>query len=366
MLIFWDTGQLLGNGLILPGALSDRTRAARSLGQIFLCFWGSLWLLYLMPRGHEVFFHHWGEHRLLLGQDSSACSFQGVLPSASGSCLTHELWSGRDSADPCKSGSGGWLPLPHTHTPAPSTLSKFCLGFSGLPALYILRVQRETPEFPSPWVQQCSQQALWTPEHQPHLPASWRLLPRALLTRQQALWASCLQQHPQITQCAPSVPTCALTLYQWLPCPPRSLLLAWRLWLDLAQTLPELLAVKWVTTTPSSTNSEALFQVGPLGAGSPTSGLRTGTSCQISGSIEVQNKWKMLELSWTTPGAWENCLPRNQSLMPQKVGDCCFQTSSRTFLPSWQFTRLSWLILYMKLSPLKLLCGFWLWMDLDC
>lgn len=38
MLTFWDTGQLLGNGLILPGALSDTTRAARSLGQIFLCF----------------------------------------------------------------------------------------------------------------------------------------------------------------------------------------------------------------------------------------------------------------------------------------------------------------------------------------
>lgn len=68
-----------------------------------------------MPRGHEVFLQGWGEHRLFLGQDSSACSFQGVLPSASGSCLTHMLQSRRDSADPCKSGSGGRFAPTHTH-----------------------------------------------------------------------------------------------------------------------------------------------------------------------------------------------------------------------------------------------------------
>ncbi|CAI9160891.1 unnamed protein product [Rangifer tarandus platyrhynchus] len=45
---------------------------------------------------------------------------------------------------------------------------------------------------------------------------------------------------PDPRQCPASAPTCALSLSQWRPCPPGSLL-AWRLRLHLAQALPELL-----------------------------------------------------------------------------------------------------------------------------
>ena len=61
--------------------------------------------------------------------------------------------------------------------------------------------------------------------------------------------------------------------------------------------------------------------------GSPTSGLWTSTSCQISGSLRLEIKCTVnvtrLNHPQTipfTPSPWTNCLPRNRSLVPKSWG----------------------------------------------
>ena len=101
---------------------------------------------------------------------------------------------------------------------------------------------------------------------------------------------------PGPRQCPASAPTCTLSLSQWRPCPPGSLLLAWRLQLHLAQALPELLSQVGYDHTFFN-EVQGPLQSWSFGAGSPTSGLRTGTSSQIGSSTEVQNKWNVPESS---------------------------------------------------------------------
>ena len=54
----------------------------------------------------------------------------------------------------------------------------------------------------------------------------------------------------------------------------------------------------------------------PLMQGSPTSGPRTGTSCQISGGIEVHNKRNALESSPNHPPTLPSSVKKSSSMKP--------------------------------------------------
>ena len=64
-----------------------------------------------------------------------------------------------------------------------------------------------------------------------------------------------------------------------------------------------------------------------LTQGSPTSGLQTGTSCQTSGGVrlEIMCTINVIHLNHPDtippcPSPWKNCLPRNWSLVPKRLG----------------------------------------------
>ena len=149
-------------------------------------------------------------------------------------------------------------------------MSKLCLGFSGLSTLH--PQFRETSEFSSSQLQQYSQQAvhisdaLWTRAHQPQLACTLETASQSPPDMTAGTLGFQLAAAPWFPVRAP--PLCPPVIH-----PPAVAYLALQGFFflsgDCDQTWPKqsrnFSAIQWATTISSSTRSEAPFQVGLLG-----------------------------------------------------------------------------------------------------
>ena len=79
-----------------------------------------------------------------------------------------------------------------------------------------------------------------------------------------------------------------------------------------------------------------------LRQGSPNSGLRTGTSCQSSSSIQLEIKCTINvmclnhpQIIALIPNLWKNCLPWTRSLVPKRLGITVLMKED--FKKYWQY-----------------------------